>query len=169
MPIAKFLPQPEEKILYRTIPNRKWYVYIWKIISGVVGIAIMTFIIFSLLAAPTEKTLASFLPTGVARTMTDILYLGLLPLIAIAWVAEEAFSTFIGEFILTDQRIWTRGSPYFWSQNETPLNDIASLTWRRDAIFLKQKSTRKVQVHMFSEGKLFVKAYEQLIGMPKTP
>ena len=51
----------------------------------------------------------------------------------------------------------------------TPLDDIASLTWRRDAIFMKQKSTRKIQVHMFSEGKLFVKAYEQLVGKSKCP
>jgi hypothetical protein len=36
--------------------------------------------------------------------------------------------TFIGEFILTNQRIWVRGSPYAWSQSATPLEEIASLT-----------------------------------------
>ena len=83
---------------------------------------------------------------------------------ALAWVVEDIATTFFGEFILTNQRIWIQGSPYVWSHIEIPLGDIASLIWRRDAIFLRQKSTRKVQVHMFSDGKLFVKAYEQLLG-----
>jgi hypothetical protein len=84
-------------------------------------------------------------------------------------VAEDLTCTFIGEFILTNQRIWVRGSPYAWSQSATPLEEIASLTWRRDAIFIKQKSTRKTQVHMISDGKLFVKAFEQFVGKSKTP
>jgi hypothetical protein len=78
-------------------------------------------------------------------------------------------SIFIGEFILTDQHFWVRGSPYAWSQSATALEDIASLTWRRDAIFIRQKSARKIQVHMYSDGKLFVKAYEQFAGKSKTP
>ncbi|HEX7541104.1 MAG TPA: hypothetical protein VF352_03155 [Anaerolineales bacterium] len=111
------------------------------------GITILTFIIFALLAGPTEAAFISFLP---------------------AWVAEDVACTFISGFILTDQRIWIRGSPYAWSQSATPLEDIASLTYRRDAIFIRQKSTRKIQVHMFSDGKLFVKACEQFAGKSKT-
>jgi hypothetical protein len=84
-----------------------------------------------------------------------------------AWVVEDVACVVIGEFILTNQRIWVRGSPYAWSQSATPLDEIASLTWRRDAIFIRHKSSRKIQVHMFSEGKLFVKAYEQFTGKLK--
>jgi hypothetical protein len=169
MPIAKFMPRPEEEILYRTTPNRKWYVYAWKIISGILGITVLIFIIYSLFAGPTERVVSSILPPGAARVLVNIFYLGLLPLAALAWVLEEAVSTYIGEFILSNQRIWVHGSPYYWSQTETPLSDIASLTWRRDAMFLKQKSARKIQVHMFSEGKQFVKAYEQFMEKTKMP
>jgi hypothetical protein len=168
MPIAQFLPHPEEEILYRTTPNRKWYVYVWKIISSIVGITILIFILYSLLASRTESVLISYLPLRTTRALINILFLGLFPLIALAWAAEDIAATYIGEFILTNKRIWMHGSPYVWSQVETPLDDIASLTWRRDAIFLKQKSTRKIQVHMFSDGKLFAKAYEQFFGKSKT-
>lgn len=169
MSIVEFQPQPGESILYRTTPNRKWYVIAWKIGSSVVGITILTFIIFTLLEGPTEAAFISFLPAWAASLLIKSLYLGLFPLAAAAWVAEDVACTFISEFILTDQRIWVRGSPYAWSQSVTPLEDIASLTWRRDAIFIKQKSNRKIQVHMISDGKLFVKAFEQFIGKSKTP
>jgi hypothetical protein len=168
MQIVAFLPRPEENILYRTAPNHKWLVFIWKIVSGVVGITIFTFIIYSLLASPTENAFVSFLPSGAARGLTNILYLGLFPLAALAWVLEDVASTYIGEFILTDQRIWVRGSPYVWNQSETRLDDIVSLTWRRGAIFIKQKSTRKIQVHMFPDGKLCAKAYKEYIEQSKT-
>jgi hypothetical protein len=169
MPIEEFVSQPGEAILFRTAPNTKWYVYVWKIISGIVGIIILTFIIYSLLSGPTEVALISFLPPWVAHVVSTILYLGLLPLVVLAWVVEEIAGTIIGEFILTDRRIWVRGSPYAWNRSDIRLDDIASLTWRRDAMFLRKKSTRRIQVHMFSEGKLFVNAYDQFVGKSKTP
>jgi hypothetical protein len=168
MPIVEFQPKYDESILYRTSPNRKWYVITWKIISGVTGITILTFILFSLLASPTEGALLSCLPAWAASLLTKFLYLGLFPLATAAWVIEDVASTFIGEFILTNQRIWIRGSPYVWSQSATPLLDIASLTWRRDAIFVTQKSNKKVQVHILSDGKEFMKAYEQFAEKSKT-
>ncbi|HEY5270627.1 MAG TPA: hypothetical protein VII97_09845 [Anaerolineales bacterium] len=153
METVEFQPQPAESILYRNTPNRKWYVIAWKIGSGIMGITILTFIIFALFAGPTEGAFISFLPAWAASLLTKSLYLGLFLLATAAWVAEDVACTFIGEFILTNQRIWVRGSPYAWSQSATPLEDIASLTWRGDAIFIRQKSTQKIQVHMFSDGK----------------
>jgi alpha-glucosidase (family GH31 glycosyl hydrolase) len=82
-------------------------------------------------------------------------------------VAEDIASTYLGEFILTDQRVWVRGSPYAWNQSDTMLEDIASMTWRRDAIFMRTKSIRGLQVHMFPEGKQIVKTYAQLTGKNK--
>lgn len=169
MSIVEFQPQPGEIILFHTTPNRKWYVIAWKIGIGVVGIVILTFIIFSLLTGSTEGLFISFLPAWAASLLIKFIYLVLFPLAAATWVAEDVASTFIGEFILTDQRIWVRGSPYAWRQSAIPLEDIASLTWRRDAIFIRQKSSRKVQVHMFSDGKLFVKAYEKFADKENTP
>jgi len=134
-----------------------------------VGITILTFITFALFAGPTEGVFISFMPVWAATLLTKSICLGLFPLATTAWVAEDVACTFIGEFILTNQCIWVGGSPYAWSQSATPLEDIASLTWRRDAIFIRQKSTRKIQVHMFSDGKLFLKAYEQSTGKTKTP
>lgn len=110
--------------------------------SGIVGIPIITFTVFGLLANPTEGILISFLPVWAAQLLTNLLYLGLLPLAGFTWMADDVICTYTGEFILTDQFIWVRGSPYSWSQSETPLENIASLTWRQDAIFIKQKSTK---------------------------
>jgi hypothetical protein len=167
--IVKFQSQPGENILYRTSPDRKWYLYAWKVFSGLMGSVILTFVLFSILAHSTEGALAAFLPAWAASLLSNILYMGIVPLAAIIWVVEDMVSTYLGEFILTDQRVWVRGSPYAWSHSATPLEDIASLTWRRDAIFLRQKSTRKMQVHMVAEGKFIVKAYEEFTSQPKTP
>jgi hypothetical protein len=166
--ISKFQIQSGESILYRATSNSKWYVLAWKIGSGLVGIVILTLLLFSLLANPTVSVLTHFLPLRVATILSNTLFLILIPLVAASWVMNDIACTFVGEFVLTDQRIWVRGSPYAWSYRSTPLEDIASLTWRRDAIFLKQNSSRKIQVHMFSDGKLFVKAYDQFTGKTKS-
>jgi hypothetical protein len=167
MEIVQFQPHPGESILYRTFIKHEWYMIAWKIGSGIVGITLLTFILFGLLDTPTESVFSTFLPIWSASLLTKILYLGLVPLAGVVWVTEDVISTYIGEFILTDQRLWVRGSPYAWSQNDTPLDDIAVITWRRDAVFIRQKSTRKLQVHIFPEGKKFVEAYKQFTGKGK--
>jgi len=167
MEFIQFQIHPGETILYRITPNNKWYIITWKIGSGIAGIALLAFILFSLLGDPTQSTASSFLPAWPASLLTKILYLGLVPLTGLAWMAEDIASTYLGEFILTDQRIWVRGSPYAWNQSDTMLEDIASMTWRRDAIFIRKKSIRGLQVHMFPEGKQIVKTYEQVTGKNK--
>lgn len=169
MKISKFEVRSGEILLFRTVPNRKWYIITWKIVSGGVGVATLTFIAFLMFAGSTESVFISILPVWLANVLTKFLYLRLIPLATTAWVIEDMACTYIGEFILTDQRIWIRGSPHSWSQSVTPLEDIFSLTWRRDAIFIKQKSTHKIQVHMFSDGKLFAGAYQQFIDKVKMP
>jgi hypothetical protein len=134
----------------------------WKIVSGLVGISLLTFVGFILFFEPARGLLAGILPAQAAAVSAQFLCLGIVPVLITAWAAEDMARTFTGEFILTDQRLWVRGSPYAWSQSEIPLEDIASMIYRRDAVFLRQKSTRKLQVHMFSGAKAFVKAYEKL-------
>jgi hypothetical protein len=163
MPLIEFSAQPGENILYRTIPNRKWYVISWKIISGGIGATILTLILNSLLAGITSSALSRIIDLMFSRLLTNFLFLGVIPLFAAAWVIEDLVSTFIGDFVLTDQRIWIRGSPYAWSLIITPLEDVSSLAWHRDAVFIRQRSTHKIQVHMFSEGKLFAKTYQDFI------
>ena len=162
MAINQFQLLAGENILYRTIPNTKWYVVTWKIVSGIAIIALFTFILNALLADPTQNGLQSFLPGWFASLLTNYLYLVLVPLLGALWVCEGILTLFNAEFILTDKRIWVRGSPYVWNQSEVRLEDILSMTWRRDAIFIQLKSKRGLQVHMFAGGKSIVKAFQQL-------
>ena len=164
MQLIQFQIHPGETILLRITPNNQWYILTWKIGSGLAGIALLAFIVFSLLGDPTRVAALSFLPAWLASLLAKILYLGLVPLLGLTWVAEDVASTCLGEFILTDRRFWVRGSPYAWSQSDTMLEDIASMTWRRDAIFIRRKSARGLQVHMFPGGKKVVKTYEHLTG-----
>ena len=162
MRLPSFEAQPGETVLYRTRPNRKWYAVVWKIFGGLLAIFLVTLVGFVLFAEPAAGLLAGLLSVQTAALIVQLLCLGVVPLLAAAWAVEDVARTFTGEFILTDRRLWVRGSPYAWSRNETPLEDIAAMTCRRDAVFVRQKSTRKLQVHMFSGSKAFVKAYEEL-------
>jgi hypothetical protein len=162
MRLPSFEARSGETVLCQACPNRQWYAVAWKIVSGLVGISLLTLAGFILFSDPATGLLAGFLPAEVATGLSQFLCLGLFPLLVTAWAAEDVARTFTGEFILTDQRLWVRGSPYAWSQSEIPLEDIASMVYRRDAVFVRQRSTRKLQVHMFAGAKAFVKAYEKL-------
>ncbi len=74
MTIIKFEQKPSEKILYRNKPNRKWYVFTWKIISGLGGIAVLTIIVYSILAAKTSGAINSFLPTWFASLISKLIF-----------------------------------------------------------------------------------------------
>lgn len=162
----RFQLQSGETILYQTHPNRQWYAVIWTVASGLVGTVLLTLLGFSIFSETISGLLAKFLPPEAALLATQVLCLGIVPLLIAAWLTQEVARTFIGNFILTDRRLWTRGSPYAWSQSETPLEEIAAISCRRDAIFVRLKSSRKLQVHMCPDGKEFVKAYEKFVGEP---
>jgi hypothetical protein len=159
--LPSFEAQPGETVLYQTRPNRRWYAVAWKIVGGLLAVFLVSLVGFVLFAEPAAGLLAGLLSAQTAALVVQLLCLGIVPLLAAAWTVEDVARTFTGEFILTDRRLWVRGSPYAWSQNETALEDIAAMTCRRDAVFVRQKSTRKLQVHMFSGSKAFVKAYEE--------
>ena len=160
MASTPFQLQIGETILYQTQPLRTWYALIWRIVSNLLGMALLVLLLYVFLSSPTAGLLGKVLPANMATLVSQLLFLGVVPLLALAWVVEEAFSAFSGAFVLTDRRIWIQGSPYAWSQGEIPLADVDSLTYRRDGIFLRLKSTRKTQVHMFPEGKLIAKVYQ---------
>ncbi len=167
--ILSFQPRLGENILFHSQHNRKWYAIAWKIITGVLGIGMLTFIIVALFEGVGEDILANFLPEAIAKPISYSMCIGVLPLLITLWYVDEVARLFTGEYILTDQRIWIKGSPYSWSRFEVPLDDIESMTFRRDSIFLRQKSNRKMHIHMIADGKHFFKTYQQVNLQKTTP
>jgi hypothetical protein len=158
--LASFELQPDENVLYQTLGHRPWYAIGWKVFSGVITIVLLTVIFWFIFSGPVTGSLSTILPTTLASVLTRILCFGLIPVLVTIWVAEDVARTFTGKFVLTDKRLWVRGSPYAWNVTETLLNDIDSLTFRRDAIFIRRKSIRKLIVHMLPDGKLLDKVYK---------
>lgn len=156
-----------ESVLYETLEHRPWYITTWKIAGGFITIVILTVIAWFLFSERITGLLLNILPPTSATVLTKLLCLGLVPLLITAWVAEDVVRIFTGKFVLTDQRLWVRGSPYAWNVTETPLHDIDSLTFRRDAIFIRLKSTRKLLVHMLPDGKLLAKVYKDSLAKPR--
>ena len=69
----------------------------------------MPFFLISLLGDPTHSAAASFTPLIPASLDTRIPYLGLVSPGSLAWVAQVTASIYLGEFILTDQRVGCAG------------------------------------------------------------
>jgi len=149
-----------EKILYETIERRPWYSTAWKIAGDSIAVGMLTVISWLAFSVWIDGLLLNFLSPTLASILTKVLCLGLVPLLVTAWAAEDVARIFTGKFVLTDQRLWVRGSPYAWNATETPLNDIESLVFRRDALFIRLKSSRKLLVHMLPDGKLLAKVYK---------
>jgi hypothetical protein len=165
MSLSFFQLKPDEAILFQTSPDRKWYAVAWKVVVGLVAISFFTFLVYVLFIAPTQGFLENYLPTQIALAVSQFLCLGLVPLLITLWVVDDVARIFTSELILTTRRIWVKGSPYSWSKpEETPLDNIRTMTFRKDAVFIRLASKRKVQVHMFSEGKQLVEAFTRFTG-----
>jgi len=161
MPVP-FNLNPDESILYRSQPARKWYVLAWRI--GVEVLEVIVFILFSFTALDTlaNGLLASFLPSGLAETLSRVIFQDLVPVLIIGWFFEDVARIFTAELVLTTQRLWTRGYPFAWTPGrETSLSEIKSMTFRRDALFIRYKSSKKTQVHVLSDGKEVAKVFSQ--------
>jgi hypothetical protein len=159
--------QSGETVLYQTIGHRSWYAIGWKVIGGLITIVLLTVISWFIFSEPATGLLLNILPTAAVSVLTQILCLGLVPLLIAAWVTEDVARTIVGRYVLTDKRLWVRGSPYAWNSTETPLDDIDSLTFRRDAVFIRRKSDRKIIVHMLPDGKLLAKVYKDFLAKTK--
>jgi hypothetical protein len=164
-----FQLNPDESILYRSQRLQKWYSLAWRI--GVELFEVAVFILFSFIALTSlgGAILMKLLPVYVADVVSRIIFQGIAPLLIIAWFVEDTARIFTSEFILTNQRIWTKGSPYAWTPgHETLLGDIRYLSQRREALFIHLKSAKKTQVHVFPDSKEIVKAYTQFTGKSET-
>ncbi len=127
-------------------------------------IEVVIFILFSIftLAVLATSILASFLAADVAGLLGRLIFQDIAPILVMAWFAEDTARIFTNELILTDQRVWTKGYPYAWSQEcEISINDIKSMSSRRDALFIHLKSTRKTQVHVLTDSKQIVETFTQ--------
>jgi hypothetical protein len=161
----KFQLNPGESILYYSQSIRKWYVLAWRIGIGIFEVAIFIFFSFTWFTNLTKGLLATFLPANVADVISRLIFQGMMPLLVLAWFAEDAARVFASDLILTDQRVWTKGYPYAWTpERETPLSDVKSMSSRRDALFIHLRSTRKTQVHVLPDCKQIVKAFTQFTG-----
>ena|ERR1035437_1334872 len=159
-----FQLNPNETILFCSQPSRQWYVLAGRIGVEILEVVIFIFLSFVSLSDVGKSLLATFLPAGLADGLSRVIFQGVVPILIIAWFSEDTARIFMSELILTSQRIWTKGSPYAWTrERETPLADIQSLAARREAVFMRLKSSRKVQVLMFPHGKQIVEAYTQFI------
>ena len=161
----KFQLNPGESILYYSQSIRKWYVLAWRIGIGI--IEVVAFILFSFTAFTTltRELLVTFLPTTLADVLSRIIFQGIAPLAVFAWFTEDTARIFSSELILTDQRIWTQGAPYAWTPgHETAISDVKSMSSRHDALFIRLRSSRKIQVFVLPDGKQIVKAFIQLTG-----
>jgi hypothetical protein len=165
--LPSFELQPNETVLYQTTGHRSWVLIGWKIFGNVIIIIFLTVISWFTFSGPATGLLANILPATAASVLAQILCLGLVPLSILAWAVDDVAHTFIGKFILTDKRLWVRGSPYSWNVTETPLEDIDSLTFRRDAVFIRLNSSKKLLVHMLPDGKLLAKFYKDHFGKAK--
>lgn len=162
--LPSFELQPAENILYQTSGHLPAYTIVWKVFSGLITIAFLIVVSWFVLPGPVNGLLLKILPTAAASVVTQILCMGLVPLLVVAWVIQDTACTLIGKVVLTDKRLWVRGSPYAWKVTETLLDDVDSLTYRRDAIFIRLKSSRKILVHVLVDGKLLAKAYKDYLG-----
>lgn len=163
MKLIEFVPMSGEKVIAELRPNRKWYIIVWRGFIGLVNITVITFLAYTFLATPLLNFFNGFLAESLSNILTSIIIFGLLPMVITAWVTDDLAKLFIGLFVLTDQRFWIRGSPSSWNHSEIAIEDISSMAYRRDAIFLRQKSNRKIHVHMVSDGQVIVEAYRNLI------
>ncbi len=154
-----------ESILYHSQPSHKWYEITWKIGLGIFEVFIFVLLSITSFASLSSSLLATFLPMVLAFGLSRIIFQGIVPFLVAAWFAEDTARFFTSELILTSLRMWTKGSPYAWtSERETPLDDIKSMSFRRDTLFIHLKNTRKTQLHVFSDGKMIVKAFVQFTG-----
>jgi hypothetical protein len=156
---------PDESILYRSTSSRKWFDLAWRIGLELFEIVVLMLFSFTALTSLSKGVLATFLPAGLADVLSRIIFQVLAALLLTAWFAEDTARMFTSELILTNQRVWTKGSPFAWtSARETLLNDIKGMSARRDALFIHLKSTKKTQVHVLTDSKQIAKAFEQFTG-----
>ena len=155
----------DETILYRSQPSRRWYMLVGRIGIGILEVLLFMLLSFISLTSLARGLLATFLPPDLADGLSRFIFQGLVPLAIAAWFVEDTARIFTSELILTSRRLWTIGSPYAWtSGRETSLDDIQSISARRDAVFIHLKNTKRVQVHDFPNGRQIVQAYTQLTG-----
>jgi len=157
-----FQQYPDETILFRSSPNRKWYALAWGIGLEFLEVGLLVLFSFTALTSLTFSILVKVLPANIADLTGRILFQDVAPILIIAWFIEDTARIFTSEFILTNQRIWTKGAPYAWSRGrETDLSAIESMSSRRGALFIHLKNNKKAEVHLLPDAKEIVKSFKQ--------
>jgi hypothetical protein len=161
---SAFIVSPDETIYYRSQPSTKWYHVAWKLVSGLLAIIIFVYISVNAFTNIAGSILFNRIPPASASFFSQLLCTWIVPLLAVAWFVEDFIQTFTSEFILTDRRVWVKGSPYAWNPGRNILlGEIESMVFRRGAIFIRCRSDRRPQIHMFPDGRVIVNTYQELI------
>jgi hypothetical protein len=159
-----FSLNPDESILFRSRPARQWYMLAWRIGVGILEVVVFLLLTYISFTNIGKALLGTFLSINLADGLSRVIFQGIVPILIIAWFAEDTARIFTSELILTSQRLWTKGSPYAWtSAREIPLADIKSISTRRDAVFMHLNNSKKVHVLMFPNSKEIVQAYKQFM------
>ena len=156
---------PGESILYQGQTARKWYGIAWAITVGILEAAVVILLSITTFKSLGDLLLAKFLPPETAGRLSRIIFQDLLPVLVIAWFSEDTARVFMSQLTLTNQRLWLKGSPYAWSDwREIPLSAIRSMSFHRDALFIRLKDTKKLLVFITRDGKEIAAAFEKFTG-----
>jgi hypothetical protein len=162
---SSFTLNPDESILYRSGPaSKRWGFLVWKILGGLLAVGIFTLILIAASGGLVKDVLSSFLPDQIAVFLSQLFCLAIAPILIFAGFVEDVAQSMLCEVVLTEKRLWIKGSPYAWNPGrDIPLDDIHSLKYRRDAIFIRQISNQKLQVHNLPDSQLIAREYAGLI------
>lgn len=164
MELPDFSPQKDECVVYQLLPDQTWYLLAWKAIADLFVAAVLTAVAFAIFFSPLSNLLSTILPAQSAEFISLLISMVVIPLLLLTWAVEDIFRAYVGKLVLSDQRLWVRGTPYAWSFREIPIEDISSMYFRHNAIFIRRKSTRKILVHMDSDGEELIQAYQNLVS-----
>jgi hypothetical protein len=164
-----FVRRSGETILARYDSRPAWYAIAWKCLSGLVIIILPSAAAFLLFYALLWGWLIGFLSEGFASFIAGFLFFAIVPLLLTAWVVEDLVRFLTGGYVLTDQRFWVKASPWAWSQEEIPLEDIKAMVHRHEAVFIRRRSKKNPQVCMLAGGKELVRVFNEQVSARKTP
>lgn len=119
---------PDEEVILKTQPGRKWYhVLFHSLLSMLLIWGAVAGSILWVRLLEVNLSLRDIEPRWIFP-MTQLLYLAIIPALVIAWRVEAFIKLFTLEAVLTNQRILIRSTPRLWNRFSIDLNQVSSLS-----------------------------------------